>query len=276
MSQPPTTSTQPPSRSLWCSSGREGPAASSEAMLPVAGSPITVSEDTCREIVNDAKQLIIGVIFSANAMTHQTASRQALVTEAVTTAIENRGPEFPNTCFISKQHRSEISGNLSLVQGEIIGHSWAGIFTAYKLYHPKYSTADPVEFRIAKVQELTGGPDPLLFMHEQYVDENGNTVLAKFENMFIMGIVTRFVWYWGRASFVTDSESLIQRMKFIFAVAGAATNCTLLKQGTFNIFVNPFTGVFHERKFQEILAAFEALNEQHQEKTHTAIALVAI
>ncbi|KAG0702297.1 hypothetical protein DFH29DRAFT_875215 [Suillus ampliporus] len=119
---------------------------------------------------------------------------------------------------------------------------------------------DATDYRIARVNMLVSGPDPLLFMHEFILDEEGNpVVLGKFQNSFIMANIIQYVWSSELAHCL--AESPLQKMKFVFGTIGAATNCALLEQVHPQVTVDPFTGHMHWQKFKDIVNALDALDE---------------
>lgn len=65
------------------------------------------------------------------------------------------------------------------------------------------------------------------------------------------------MWYWGNASYIEKTP--IKALKRVTAVAGAATHCALHEQGQDVLQIDPFGGPPHQRKFDQILNAFELL-----------------
>jgi hypothetical protein len=82
-------------------------------------------------------------------------------------------------------------------------------------------------------------------------------IRAKFQSHFVMVNVIRLVLYWGYTSFL--GKSPLKAIKYIVAVAGAATHCALHEQGKHSLEIDPFGGQIHQSKFNEIIDAIDHL-----------------
>ncbi|KAG2048338.1 hypothetical protein BDR06DRAFT_1013115 [Suillus hirtellus] len=113
------------------------------------------------------------------------------------------------------------------------------------------------------VNTLIWGIDPLLFMHAYSVDEHGNiTIDAKFQNVFIMAGIIRFVWCEGHEAFLGASP--LKAIKYVMASVGSGTHCALQEQCSAVITVDAFGGQHHEEKFKEIVQVFDDLMDEEK------------
>ncbi|KAG1731540.1 hypothetical protein EDB19DRAFT_2041743 [Suillus lakei] len=230
-----------------------------EASSPSQPKVIRLTTDVIAQTIQAAKELVTRVIFSKHAMVYSGAQRKSIIDKV----IEDSVPQFfkPNVvfqAFITNSHRRRVGNALSSKRGRIIDFARSGVCQAFDLFPPRGHPLPPKHYRVARIDWFINGHDPLMFMHAVSFDEHNNMiVLAKFQNSFILGNAIRFIWYWGCASFL--GESPLKTIKYIVAVSGAATYCSLKEQGQDTLEVDAFGGKIFDKKFKDILHAFSAL-----------------
>ncbi|KAG1726843.1 hypothetical protein EDB19DRAFT_1914461 [Suillus lakei] len=97
-------------------------------------------------------------------------------------------------------------------------------------------------------------------MHSYHFDAacDGHIHIDKqFIHPFIKHVVIRFIWFFRYKCFL--DESLLQKLRYVVATAGAAVHCVLQEQGIINPTVDPFSGLGHHNKFIEIINALDGL-----------------
>ncbi|KAG1853236.1 hypothetical protein C8R48DRAFT_675903 [Suillus tomentosus] len=265
--QAPRTTTEPQTRAATSSQAQ-----TTALQIPVAtkhSAPtlktVRVSNDNINDAVKGGKVLIARVMFTKHAMTQK---RKKCVTQ-FEDAIKDSMPRCLEANvvienFITNAHRRQVSNTLSSIRGKIAQFARDGVFMSYKLFPPRGSTIAAAQtHRIAMVNKLIRGIDPLLFMHAYSVDEHGNiTIDAKFQNAFIMAGVVRFVWCEGREAFLGASP--LKAIKYVMASVGSGTHCALQEQHSAVITVDAFGGQHHEEKFKEIVQAFDDLTDEEK------------
>ncbi|KAG1877840.1 hypothetical protein DFJ58DRAFT_720605 [Suillus subalutaceus] len=135
---------------------------------------------------------------------------------------------------------------------------WDGACDAFQLLPPQGHSSPADQYRIARVNLIIQSADPLMFMHNFYIDKNNNIIVhTRFKSRFIMANVIWFMWYWSNASFL--DTSFLKTIKNVLGVAGAATHYTLCEQEMAQLDMDPFGGKAHHDKFKEIIQAFDGL-----------------
>ncbi|KAG1885399.1 hypothetical protein F4604DRAFT_1675978 [Suillus subluteus] len=232
-----------------------------------ATTPKTVQllKDDIKNTIKRAKILIAGVVFMKHTMTQNQVKR----TEQFEDVIKDSTPRCLEVDvimqnFITNIHQRKVSNTLSNVHGKMAQFACNSVFVFYKLFPPRGSTAAAAEsYHITRVDTLIHGADPLLFMHAYSVDDYRNiTVIARFQNTFIMAGVVRFVWHGGHEAFLGAKP--LKALKNVMASVGSATHCALQEQQTAVITVDPFGGTHHEQKFKEIIAALNGLTSEER------------
>ncbi|KAG2348171.1 hypothetical protein BDR05DRAFT_945082 [Suillus weaverae] len=168
------------------------------------------------------------------------------------------GPGAVFETFITREHRTKVANALSAKCGKLVEFARHGVCDAFDLFPPRGHVLTAEQYHTNRINCFIHGSDPLLFMHDVFVDVNNNiNVRAKFQSCFVMTNVIRFIWYWGNTSFIQKAP--LKALKRVLAVAGTATHCALHEQGNNLLEVDPFGGQAHERKFDEIVDAIEDL-----------------
>ncbi|KAG2134159.1 uncharacterized protein EDB93DRAFT_1107365 [Suillus bovinus] len=220
---------------------------------------IRLTPEVIKQTLNGAKGRVPRLVFSKHAMTCSRKRKKRFINEIIQESVPNFfRPDAVFEEFITNAHRKTVGNTLSVTRGKMVDFAREGVCDAFQLFPPRGHSLPPGRYRTTRINRFINGPDPLLFMHDFYFDENDNIiVITKFQNRFIMSNVIRFIWYWGYASFLGDSP--LKSIKYIMAVSGAATHCSLHEQGREGLNVDPFSGQFHQAKFEEILRAIDNL-----------------
>ncbi|KAG1882078.1 hypothetical protein F4604DRAFT_1744978 [Suillus subluteus] len=213
---------------------------------------IKLSKDVIEQTVKAAMKLVTRELFSENAMTIGKASKKAILTQVIRDAVPRCvGPNVMFEDFILNKHCTQVANALSVTRGKFVEFARDGIFNAYRLFPPLHSTTPPIVYRKRVINKITVDVDGLVFMHIYTFNQDGEVVIkAKFQHPFIMSNVIRFIWYGMCSEFLgkTEEEKL-KNLKFIWALAGAATFCSLEEQAADTVNVDRFGGGHATRSF---------------------------
>ncbi|KAG1790058.1 uncharacterized protein HD556DRAFT_1446411 [Suillus plorans] len=147
---------------------------------PVVAEPSTptlktvrVSNEDISDAVKGGKVLIGRVMFTKHAMTQKRKKRVTQFEDAIKDSMPRcLEADVVIENFITNAHRRQVSNALSSIRGKIAQFARDGVFVSYKLFPPQGSTVAAAQrHRIAMVNKLIRGIDPLLFMHAYSVDE---------------------------------------------------------------------------------------------------------
>ncbi|KAG0700277.1 hypothetical protein DFH29DRAFT_1056258 [Suillus ampliporus] len=230
-----------------------------EASPPPIHNTVSLTKETVVEMVQVAKVKVAQIIFTKYAMAYSKRQRKQLIDKVIEDSVLNQfGPNVKFQTFITNIHHEQVQNALSAKRGKIIEFAQEGVCNVFQLFPPQGHPTPPEPYRTARINHFTLGMDPLLFMHDVYFDENNNIIIrTKFQNRFIMANIIRFIWYWGHESNLGPSP--LTTIKYVLAVAGAATSCALCKQGKGVLELDPFGGQIHYEKFKQITSAFHNL-----------------
>jgi hypothetical protein len=148
---------------------------------------ITLSSDVIKQTIKGARVLVTRVVFSKTAMMCSRKQKSRIIDNIIKESV----PQFygPNgmfssarvllwlifaavfQSFITTAHRNQVANALSAKRGKMIDFAREGVTAAFRLFPPQGHTSPPDKFRIASVSTLIRGADPLLFMHDFYIDE---------------------------------------------------------------------------------------------------------
>ncbi|KAG1841107.1 hypothetical protein DFJ58DRAFT_732559 [Suillus subalutaceus] len=198
---------------------------------------IKLSKDVIKQTVKAAMKLVTHELFSENAMTIGKASKKAMLTKVIQDAVLRCfGPDVMFEDFILDKHHMHVSNAL---------------------------TTPPIVYRKRVINKITVDVDGLAFMHIYTFDQDGEVIIkAKFQHPFIMSNVIRFIWYGLRHEFLGETEEeKLKNLRFIWALAGAATFCSLDEQADDTVDVDRFRGKACNKKFLAILNAMDNLTD---------------
>ncbi|KAG1778192.1 hypothetical protein EV702DRAFT_1044870 [Suillus placidus] len=130
------------------------------------------------------------------------------------------------------------------------------------------STFKAITYRKRVIEKITMDADGLVFMHIYTFDQDRRVeIKARFQNPFIMSNIIRFIWFGLRQDFLGETEEeQLQNLKYMWALAGAATFCSLDKQSEIKVQVDRFGGMACNRKFLAILSAMDDLTDDELEE----------
>ncbi|KAG2131624.1 hypothetical protein DEU56DRAFT_757515 [Suillus clintonianus] len=137
-----------------------------------------------------------------------------------------------------------VSQSLSIARGKIVEIARSGVPYAYELYRSGNDTSGrtPIQYQIHIVTALVNS---LSFMHSYRFDAA----------CFFFGFL--------RYEHFLD-ESLLQKLWYVVATAGAAVHCVLQEQGLINPTVDPFSGLGHHNKFIKIINTLDGLEGEEK------------
>ncbi|KAG1852724.1 hypothetical protein F4604DRAFT_1805219, partial [Suillus subluteus] len=231
----------------------------SESSMSSTSQPlIKLSKDVIKQTVKAAMKLIMRELFSENAMTIGKASKKAMLTKVIQDAVPRCSrPDVMFEDFILDKHHTHVSNALSVTRGKFVEFARDGIFNVYRLFPPLHSTTPPIVYHKRVINKITVDVDGLAFMHIYTFDQDGEVIIkAKFQHPFIMSNVIRFIWYGLRHEFLGETEEeKLKNLRFIWALAGVATFCSLDEQANDTVDVDRFGGKACNKKFLTILNA---------------------
>jgi hypothetical protein len=95
-----------------------------------------------------------------------------------------------------------------------------------------------------------------------FFQEGRVIIKAKFQHLFIMSNIIHFIWYGLRYGFLGETEEeKLKNLRFIWALAGATTFCSLYEQSEDTVQVDHFGGMACNQKFLAILNAMDSLTD---------------
>ncbi|KAG2148852.1 hypothetical protein DEU56DRAFT_909166 [Suillus clintonianus] len=208
----------------------------------VTSKTVRSSKEDIEHAVKGAKVLIAQVMFTKHAMTQKAKTRLAQVEDAIKDSTRCLEDDVTVENFITRVHTRQVSNTLSAIRGKVVQFSRDGVFLSYSLFPPRGSITTAKDYHITTVNKLIRGADPLLFMHAYFVNEHGDLIVtAKFQNVFIMASVVRFVWHAGREAFL--GKSPLKAIKYVVALVGSTAHCALQEQRSLVITLNAFSGL---------------------------------
>ncbi|KAG1905856.1 uncharacterized protein F5891DRAFT_1182923 [Suillus fuscotomentosus] len=90
-------------------------------------------------------------------------------------------------------------------------------------------------------------------------------IKAKFQHPFIMSNIIQFIWFSLCQQFLGKmEEEQLERLKYIWALSGAATFCSLDEQSEVPVQVDPFGGMSGNWKFLAIVKAMDDLMDDEK------------
>ncbi|KAG2346738.1 hypothetical protein BDR05DRAFT_997145 [Suillus weaverae] len=217
---------------------------------------IRLSNDTIDEAVKAAMKLVTHELFDKDAMTTDKVTKKAMLMKVIHDAVPRcLAPNITFKDFITSKHRRIIANVLSVTRGRFMEFARKGIFNAYRLFPPLHSTTPPITYRKCVIEKITTDADGLVFMHIYTFDQDGWVeIKARFQNLFIMSNIICFIWFGLRQEFLSETEEeQLQNLKYMWALAGTATFCSLDEQSENKVQVDRFGGMACNRKFLAIL-----------------------
>lgn len=149
---------------------------------------IRLSADVISQTLKAARVLVTRIVFTKNAMVSVRKKKQRLIDRV----IEDSVPQFfgPNgefsfihylifylptfaavfESFITSAHRTKVLSAFSAKRGKLIDFARFGVCDAYELFPPRGHVSTAGEYRTARIDRFIHGDDPLLFMHDFFVD----------------------------------------------------------------------------------------------------------
>ncbi|KAG1780066.1 hypothetical protein EV702DRAFT_1043424 [Suillus placidus] len=240
-------------------SDHEMPQLQSQLGSQKAKKKIRLSPEVIKQTIEGAKVLATHIVFSKCAMVCSKQKKRHIIDRVIKYSVPQFfGPGAVFETFITSEHRAKVANALSAKCGKLVDFACHSVCDAFDLFPPRGHILTAEQYRTNRINRFIHGNDPLLFMHDVFVDVNNNiNVRTKFQSRFVMTNIIRFIWYWGNTSFIQKAP--LKALKHVLAVASAATHCALHEQGNNLLEVNPFGGQAHERKFDEIVDAIEDL-----------------
>ncbi|KAG1858448.1 hypothetical protein DFJ58DRAFT_876727 [Suillus subalutaceus] len=242
-------------------------------------SPIKLTEDIIVQTVKTAMKLVTHELFGEQVMSNDKTAKKDMLTRVIWDLVPRCfGPNATFEDFICNKHRRDVANALSIMRGKFAEFAREGVFNGYRLFPPRHSVTPPITYRQRVIQKITTDADGLVFMHIYTFDQNGQVeIKAKFQNPFVISNAIRFVWFGSHQEFLGDTEEQqIERLKVIWALASAATFCSLDEQSDAHVKVDRFGGSAYSRKFDAILAAIRNLTEDELAEFHDFLQYVLV
>ncbi|KAG1875321.1 hypothetical protein C8R48DRAFT_769325 [Suillus tomentosus] len=240
---------------------------------------IKLSDDIIGQSMKTATHLVMRELFGEQAMAIDKAAKKIMLNKVIWDSVPRCfAPNATFEDFISNKHRKDVANALSSTRGKFAEYTRKGVFHAYRLFPPLHIAAPAITYRKRLIEKITQDGDGLAFMHVYSFDQNGQVeIKAKFQNAFIMCNVIRFVWQGLHQEFLGETEEQqIENLKFMWALAGAATFCSLDEQFEVQVKVDSFGGMESNRKFLYILSAMNNLSGDERVQFHNFLRYVLV
>ncbi|KAG2039842.1 hypothetical protein BDR03DRAFT_980480 [Suillus americanus] len=209
-------------------------AAASRAEVPNEQHYFEVTGAVRDQIFQRSQELVVGIVFTKDALASSAADRKCIVTSMVRKA----APKFPGLDGIPrwKNQSKDITTiwrKVIVVHTVLMTLTREGVVMAYALFPPLGSQMPPEAFRCDRVRRLV---QDNIFMHDGTL-----TIHAKFQNPFILYLVGKLIW---NTRFRLDKLFTMPRKQLHYAMglAGTITKCALLEQGHETLSATPRCG----------------------------------
>ncbi|KAG2112351.1 uncharacterized protein F5147DRAFT_771414 [Suillus discolor] len=232
---------------------------------------IKLLDDIIGQSMKMATQLVTHELFGEKAMAVDKAAKKIMLNKVIWDSVPHCfAPNATFKDFISNKHRNDVMNALLSTCGKFAEYTCKGVFHAYRLFPQLHIATPAVIYHKHLIDKITKDGDGLAFMHVYSFDQNGQVkIKAKFQNMFIMCNIICFVWHRLHQEFLGKTEEQqIDNLKFMWALAGAATFCSLDEQYEVLVKMDGFGGMGSNRKFLYILSAMNNLSSDERVQFH--------
>ncbi|KAG1864379.1 hypothetical protein F4604DRAFT_1683383 [Suillus subluteus] len=209
------------------------------------------------QIFERSKELVVGIVFTKDALASSTADQKRIVTSMIRKAT----PKFPGLDGIPRWKNqskdiTKIWRRVIVMRTVLTTLTREGVVMAYALFPPQGSQMPPKAFRCDRVGRLV---QDNIFMHDGTL-----TIHAKFQNPFILYLVGKLTW---NKRFRLDNLLTMPRKQLHYAMglAGTITKCALLEQGHETLSATPriFPGA-NSTTFDAICADMDSLSVEEK------------
>ncbi|KAG1830800.1 hypothetical protein EV424DRAFT_1534736 [Suillus variegatus] len=237
-------------------------AAAGLAEAPDSNRRLQITGPMREQIFKRSKELVIGIVFTEDAMASSTADKKRIVKSVIRKATPKipglRGtPHWDN----QKKDLAKIWRAVLVMRTELTTLTREGIVLAYELFPPQGSSISPEAFRIERVRRLV---QENRFMHEYSFNADGTlTIHSKFKNPFILHLVTRLVWN-TRFRLDTLLVSPHRELHYAMGAAGTFTKRILLEQGHAILTASKVSSDSNNSTFQMLCSDMDGLTDEEK------------
>ncbi|KAG2051296.1 hypothetical protein BDR06DRAFT_973828 [Suillus hirtellus] len=141
------------------------------------------NDDIISQTMKMAMWLVMQELFEEQAMAINKVVKKIILNQVVWDSVPY--------CF----GPNEVANVLSSMCSKLVEFMWNGVFHAYRLFPPWYSTMPAVVFHKHMIKKIMHEVDRLFFMHIYTFDQNEHIkIKANFQNFFIMSNMIQFAW----------------------------------------------------------------------------------
>ncbi|KAG2047377.1 hypothetical protein BDR06DRAFT_1013940 [Suillus hirtellus] len=240
---------------------------------------IKLSDDIIGQSMKTAMHLVMHKLFGEQAMAIDKAAKEIMLNKVIWDSVPCCfAPNATFEDFISNKHHKDVANALSSTCSKFTEYACKGVFHAYWLFPPLHIAAPAITYRKCLIKKITQDGDGLTFMHVYSFDQNRQVEIeAKFQNAFIMCNIICFVWQGLHQEFLSETEEQqIENLKFMWALAGAATFCSLDEQFEVQVKVDSFGGMRSNHKFLYILSVMNNLSGDERVQFHNFLRYVLV
>ncbi|KAG1759914.1 hypothetical protein EDD22DRAFT_848923 [Suillus occidentalis] len=243
--------------------------ATTDATASPAGAPLAgenryfqVTGAVRDQIFQRAKELVLGTVFTKDAMASSSTDKKRIIKAAIRKAT----PRFPGLRGTPRWENQSKDGTkiwrmVVVVRAHLTSIIRDGIVMGYTLFPPQGSVISAEAFRIERVRCLIRDN---CFMHECSFNADGTvTIHAKFKNTFILHVVAKLVW---NPRFRLDSLLVSPREQLfhMLGLAGAITSSVLLEQGRLTLTAPRLSLEGNSSTFESICSAMDNLSPEEK------------
>ncbi|KAG1870312.1 hypothetical protein F4604DRAFT_1926555 [Suillus subluteus] len=229
------------------------------------GPATEISPKTRKEVISVSKEHILSIIFSEDALASLTADKKCIVKQVI--------------CDVRPGIPALLIATQWTANNKDIGNIWCAVtkfrtaFTTiirqavvmgYSLFPPHGCDVPPDTFHIDWVQRLIVDY-PLVFMHQYSFTADGALVVhTKFNNPFILHILTRLIWCSSYQLHTFLDASPCHQLCCAISIAGSITELVLMEQGVLQITPGRITPQMMFPTFEKINLNFGQLSDTEE------------
>ncbi|KAG2043840.1 hypothetical protein BDR03DRAFT_977569 [Suillus americanus] len=232
---------------------------------PAEDSTTIITPETREEAILLSKELIVSIFFTINALVSCGDDKKCIV-KSIITQVRPRIPAL----LIATQWTADDKDVMRVWNAMTKFHTGfatiicQAVMMGYSLFPPQGCNIPPDTFRVDQVQCLVVD-NPLVFMHQYSFAADGTLVIhTKFNNQFILHILTQFIWCSTFQLHTFLDKSLRRQLDYAISVAGAMTESVLIEQGKLHLATGKITPQMTFSTFSKILSNLNGLGVAEQ------------
>ncbi|KAG1777253.1 hypothetical protein EV702DRAFT_1045623 [Suillus placidus] len=160
-------------------SDHEMPQSQSQSGSQKAKKKICLSPEVIKQTIEGAKVLATRIVFSKCTMVCSKQKKRRIIDRVIKDSVPQFfGPGAVFETFITSEHRTKVANTLSVKCGKLVDFACHGVCNAFDLFPPRGHILTAEQYRTDRINRFIHGNDPLLFMHDVFVDAVRQTVIC--------------------------------------------------------------------------------------------------